>query len=158
MFYSQSAKCPKPPWVPPPSSCCLGEDQGDSSTSPRRRGRVGHPLIAPWWTTWSRCRTAWRRSGPSSGTISDHLRPSSGGLELPLRHQPPWFWLPEATYRWSPWETTSELPEAGSRRSHPATPGCLLGSTRQDQGGTTRHKEGPRHHGAHPPLPGPGST
>ena len=50
----QSGKCPNPPRVSPPSSCYTGEDQGDSSTSPMKRGRVGHPPIAPWWTTWSR--------------------------------------------------------------------------------------------------------
>ena len=53
-YYSPSAKHPKQRRVFRPSSCYMGEDQGDSSTSPRRRGRVGHHPIAPWWTTWSR--------------------------------------------------------------------------------------------------------
>ena len=49
-----AVKYPKQRQVFRPSSCYMGEDQGDSSTSPRRRGRVGHQPIASWWTTWSR--------------------------------------------------------------------------------------------------------
>ena len=74
---SPFAKYPKHRQAFPPSNFCTGEGQGDSSTSPRRPGRVDPPPIAQWWTTSNRCETAWPRFGLSSENIRGQGSPTT---------------------------------------------------------------------------------